>query len=215
MDLSQLQLKPYDILGILFPGVLAICEGWIVLRGWGSFLTNFDKVSDRDLVLLIVLALGLGHIVQELAQAGVKLLKGKKRTLREKNRYWELTESQLVRSAIQKDFDGTFPGVNVVFDYCLTKLSGRFDKRDMFVATSGLCRSIIALSAMAVAPAARIAFHDPHGAQNSLVIFTEFFVLLTVVAVLAWRRMDHFDALAETTVYRAYLAIAYGPQTSP
>jgi hypothetical protein len=215
VDLSQLQLKPYDILGILLPGVLAICEGWIVLRGWEHFLTNFEKVSDRDLVLLIVLALGLGHIVQELAATAVKAVKKGIHAQDEGKAFWKSDESKLVRSALKKDFDGTFPGTHVALDYCLTKLSGRFDKRDMFVATSGLCRSIVVLSALAVIPAGRVAFCAGRSMHQSLGIFALLLALLASVAVLAWRRMDHFDELAETTVFRAYLAIAYGPQTKP
>jgi hypothetical protein len=87
------------------------------------------------------------------------------------------------------------------FDYCLTKLQDRFGKRDVFVATSDLCRSLVVLSALALIPAARIAFHDTQSLRRSVVTFAFLFLLFTSIALLAWQRMTRFRESSETTSF--------------
>ena len=71
-----------------------------------------------------------------------------------------------------------------------------------------MTRSFVVLSILAVAPVVRISFYDTHPIRKSLLVFGIFAVALVVVALLAWKRMARFRELSETTVFRAYLAIA-------
>jgi hypothetical protein len=211
VDFSKLKPDVYDLLGLLFPGLIAIFEGWILLRGWTSFQAAILQVSGTGLTLLLLMAFGLGNIVQELGDIAIKTVKGKRYFRQARDKFWMKAESQLVREAIQKDLGQEISSVDLAFDYCLTKLKDRFIKRDVFVATSDLCRSLVILSVLAVIPATRVAFHDIHPVYKSFVAFGILALLLLTIALLAWKRMARFRELSETTVFRAYLASA-GPE---
>jgi len=43
MDFSKLKLELYDFLGLIIPGLLTICEGWITLKGVRA--TSGDPVT--------------------------------------------------------------------------------------------------------------------------------------------------------------------------
>lgn len=213
MDFSKLKLEAYDFLGIIVPGLLAICEGWVLLDGWPAFIATIKQISGTSLTLLVVLAFGLGHIAQELGDFAIKALKGKRYFRQAMDRFWESAESQIVRGAIKKDFGQEISSVDTAFDYCLTKLKDTFSRRDVFVATSDLCRSFVVLSALALIPAIRIAFYDIHPIHRSIFVFAMLVLLLTSIALLAWKRMVRFRALSEITVFRAYLA-TLGPRAN-
>lgn len=206
MDFSKLKLELYDFLGLILPGLVAICQGWILLRGWHTFVVGISLLGGTGLTLLLVFAFGVGNIIQELGDVTLKTVKGQRYFRSGRDRFWLTTEAETVRHAIKKSLGHEIPSADAAFDYCLTKLKGRFDKRDMFLATSDLCRSFVVLSALALIPALRIAFRDPHP-------FSPYFasavliVALFVVSALAWRRMIRFRELSETTVFRAYLAV--------
>lgn len=211
MDFSKLKLEVYDFLGIILPGLLAICEGWILLKGWHAFIATLNQISGTGLTLLVVLAFGLGHIVQELGDLAIKAVKGKRYFRQARDKFWETPEAQIVKAAIKKDFGQDISSVDTAFDYCLTKLKDRFGRRDVFVATSDLCRSFVVLSALALIPAIRIAFYDIRPIHRSMFVFAILALLLTSIAMLAWKRMVRFRGLSETTVFRAYLA-TLGPE---
>ena len=61
MDFSKLKIEVYDFLGIVLPGLLAICEGWILFKGWHPFVASINLISGTSLTLLFVLAFGMGH----------------------------------------------------------------------------------------------------------------------------------------------------------
>lgn len=195
----------------MLPGFLAICEGWVLLRGWHAFIATISQISGTALTLLVVLAFGLGHIAQELGDVAIKKVKGKRYFQRAGDKFWESPEAQIVKGAIKKDFGQEISSVDAAFDYCLTKLKDRFSRRDVFVATSDLCRSFVVLSALALIPAIRIAFYDIRPIHRSLFVFAILGLLLTSIAMLAWKRMVRFRGLSETTVFRAYLA-TLGPE---
>lgn len=215
MDLSKLKLEIYDFLGLIFPGLVAICEGWISLRGWHGFVVGIGQIGGTGLTLMLVFAFGIGNIIQELGDVTLKAIKGQRYFRGARDRFWQSTEAELVRDAIMKSFGHNIPSVDTAFDYCLTKLKDRFGKRDMFLATSDLCRSFVVLSALALLPAMRIAFYDPHPLPNSFVVAAIFIAVLVSVSLLAWRRMLRFRALSETTVFRAYLAVANESEIQP
>jgi hypothetical protein len=207
LDLSKLKLDIYDLLGIILPGLLALAEGWILVRGWNPFLSSISEIRGTALTLLLVFAFGLGHIVQELGDVTIRVLKGKRFLRKSRDDFWAGTESKLVKHAIKAEFGHEISAVDAAYDYCLTKLKGHFEKRDIFVATSDLCRSIIVLSVVALAPAWRMSFHDLGYTRRSAVIFGIAIVVLAVVASLAWRRMIRYRALSEVTVFHAYLGV--------
>jgi hypothetical protein len=206
VDFSKLKLEVYDLLGLLLPGLIAISEGWILLRGWSFFLASILQLSGTGLTLLLLVAFGLGNIVQELGDVTIKAVKGKRFFRQARDRFWAKAESQLVRDAIKKDLGQEISSADQAFDYCLTKLKDRFIKRDVFLATSDLCRSFIILSALALFPAIRTAFYDIHPIQKSLMALAVLALLMLTIAFLAWKRMVRFRELSETTVFRGYLA---------
>jgi hypothetical protein len=215
MDFSKLKLELYDFIGIMFPGLLAICEGWIMLRGWHVFVLAMNAISVTTLTLLLVLAFGIGNVIQELGEVSLTFLKGKRYFQRARDKFWVADEGQLVRDTITKEFGREIPSADMAFDYCLTKLGDRFSKRDVFVAISDLCRSFVILSALAIIPATRIAFCDIRPLSRSTWAFLIFVVTLAATSSLAWRRMVRFRALSDTTVFRAYLGITPQATTTP
>lgn len=215
VDFSKLKLELYDFVGVMFPGLLAISEGWIVLRGWHAFVLVMNGISGTALTLLIVLAFGIGNIVQELGNACVKALKGKRFFQRARDTFWLTEQAQLVRDTIKRQFGQDILNVDAAFDYCLTKLKADFAKRDVFVATSDLSRSLVMLSALALVPAVRIAIYDIRPLSNSASTFFMFLLILASISSLAWRRMVRFRALSETTVFLAYLATLTETGTRP
>ncbi len=120
VDFSKLKLEVDDFLGIILPGLLAICEGWILLKGWHAFIATLNQISGTGLTLLVVLAFGLGHIVQELGDLAIKAVKGKRYFRQARDKFWETPEAQIVKAAIKKDFGQDISSVDTAFDYCLT-----------------------------------------------------------------------------------------------
>lgn len=211
MDFSKLKLELYDFLGLILPGLIAICEGWILVRGWHTFVVGIDQIAATGLTLLLVFAFGIGNIIQELGDVALETVKGQRYFRRARDRFWLTAEAETVREVIKKSLGHDIPSVDAAFDYCLTKLKDRFSRRDMFLASSDLCRSFVVLAVLGLVPAMRIAFHDPHPFPNSYTAAALLILLLTV-SLLAWRRMLRFRELSEITVFRAYLAIMNEPE---
>jgi hypothetical protein len=205
VDFSKLKLEVYDFVGIVLPGLLVICEAWIAFKGWADFLMSIDQISRTSLFLLAFLAFGLGHAVQELSDVSIKALKGKRYFRLARDTFWISPDAKIVRNAINREFGQEIQSVDAAFNYCLTRLNERFVKRDSFIATSDLCRSLVILSALALIPVIRITLFDLHPFYKSLFPFAILLVLLGSIAMLAWKRMVRFRALAETTVFHAYL----------
>jgi hypothetical protein len=208
LDLSKLKLDIYDFVGIILPGLLAVAESWVLLRGWTAFVFAMTQIGGTGLTLLLIFAFGMGHIVQELGDVVIQFVKGKRYLRSARDRFWGGNEAKHVKEAIKKAIGHEIDSVDGSFDYCLTKLTGHFEKREIFVATSDLCRSLVTLAFLAILPACRIAFHDLSPRLRSLEFLALALALLVVVATLAWRRMMRFRELSEVTVFRAYLAVA-------
>jgi hypothetical protein len=45
VDLSKLKLNVYDFLGNILPGLVAIAEGWIFVRGWDAFILSMSHIG--------------------------------------------------------------------------------------------------------------------------------------------------------------------------
>jgi len=212
VDFSKLKLELYDFLGLVLPGLIAICEGWILLRGWHGAVVGINQITGTGLTLLLVFAFAIGNIIQELGDVALKAIKGRRYLRVVRDQFWQTTEAEIVRDVIKKSLGHEIGSVDTAYDYCLTKLKDRFGKRDIFLATSDLCRSFVVLSAIGVIPATRTAFFDPRSFAHPYVVAAILIAVLVAVSMLAWRRMLRFRELSETIVFRAYLAIVNEPE---
>jgi hypothetical protein len=208
LDLSKLKLDVYDFLGIILPGLVAVAEGWVFLRGWDAFIQAMNHITGTSLTLLLVFAFGIGHLVQELADAAIRYTKGPRYLFHARDKYWHSDDSKSVKHEIRKELGHELADVDDAYDFCLTKVHGRFEKRDIFVATSDLCRSFVAMCVLAVILAAKTAFWEIRPMDRSLEIAGIEITFIAVIGLLAWRRMTRYRALADITVFRVYRAVA-------
>jgi hypothetical protein len=206
VDFSKLKLELYDFLGLVLPGLIAICEGWTLVRGWHACVVGITQIGGTGLTLVLVFAFAIGNIIQELGDVTLKAIKGQRYFRGARDRFWVSSDGEIVRNSVNKELGYQITSVDTAFDYCLTKLKDRFAKRDIFLATSDLCRSFVVLSALALMPSARVAFYDLHPFAKSCIAVAVFTAVLVAVAWLMWRRMVRFRHLSETTVFRVYLA---------
>ena len=209
MDLSKLKLDVYDFLGIILPGLVAISEGWIFLRGWDAFILSMSHIGGTSLTLLLVFAFGIGHLVQELSDVAIQWIKGSRYKYRARDEFWKGDESKTVKESIAKELGCELASVDAAYDFCLTKVSEHFQKRDIFIATSDLSRSFVAMCFVALIPSAKIIFWQTAELRvRSSLEFAAVVALLGVVAMLSWRRMMRYRYLADVTVFRVYPAVA-------
>jgi hypothetical protein len=208
MDFSKFKLEAYDLLGVILPGLIAISEVWVTLRGWHPFAVAVNRVGVSGFTLLIVFAFGLGNLVQELGDVMIKWAKGDRFFKRDRDKFWASTESHAVRAAIKDELGHEPASADAAYDYCLTRIQSRFAKREVFVATSDLCRSLFVLSLLAIVPLVRMTLVDEGLNAQSLLRFATCLVFLMTLSALAWKRMTRFRALSENTVFRSYLATA-------
>jgi hypothetical protein len=68
--------------------------------------------------------------------------------------------SKGTKELIKKDLGHEIVSVDDAYDFCLTRVHGHFEKRDIFVATSDLSRSFVAMCFLVLIPAAKIAFWE-------------------------------------------------------
>jgi len=204
MNLSNFKLRIYDVLGLVIPGMILVCEGAITVHGWANFRVALDHMSGTSFTFLLILSFVLGHVVQEMADVSIKKLKGPRFFAAGRDEFWASPEAEGIKSAIWAESGVTLGSVDAAFDYCLTRIGERFSKRDTLLATADLSRTFLVLVAMAVPAAVRIAWDMTHRLVAFLPLLLAFLALLTFVGFLAWRRMDRFRRMSETGVFRAY-----------
>jgi hypothetical protein len=205
MNLSNFKLGLYDLLGLVIPGLILICEGAITLRGWVNFRAALSHMNGTSFTFLVVFSFVLGHLVQELADLGIKNLKGPRFLVAGRDEFWTSPEAEAVKSAIWTESGTTLGSVDAAFDYCLTRLGDRFSKRDTLLATADLSRSFLVLVVFAVPAVTRIAWDVSHRRLLFVFFMLAFLAALALAAFLAWRRMVRFRRMSETGVFRAYL----------
>jgi hypothetical protein len=208
VDLSKLKLDVYDFLGIILPGLIAVAEGWVFLRGWDAFARSMSSISGTSLTLLLVFTFGVGHLVQELSDVSIQWVKGSRYKYRARDAFWKSHESKTIKELISKELGCEVASVDAAYDFCLTRVSEHFQKRDIFIATSDLSRSFVALCFVALIPAAKIALWQTAGLWVRSLEFAGEVALLAVIAPLSWRRMMRFRYLADVTVFRVFPALA-------
>lgn len=207
MDLSKLKLDVYDFLGIILPGLIAIAEGWIFLRGWDNFIQSMSHLSGTSLTLMLVFAFGIGHLVQELSDVTIQWIKGSRYKYRARDGFWKSHESKTVKELIARELGCEVASVDAAYDFCLTKVSEHFQKRDIFIATSDLSRSFVAMCFVAIIPSAKIVLLRTGTLTLRSLEFAGEIALLAVIVLLSWRRMMRYRYLADVTVFRVYLAL--------
>jgi hypothetical protein len=136
----------------------------------------------------------------------IKRLKGSRFFRFGRDKFWATAEANPVKAAIRSQLGTEITSVDTAFDYCLTKLKDSFAKRDVFVATSDLCRSLAVLSILGIIPTVRIAWLAAPLHCRFLIYVVIAIAFLIFLAALSWRRMVRFRELSEVTVFRAYLA---------
>lgn len=210
MDFSKLKLGIYDLLGVILPGLIAICEGWIFLRGWNAFVTSLNRLSGTGFTVLLLVSFIAGNLVEELGDSLTVLLMGERYFKKYRDSFWASAEAEPVKRAINKEVGSEIKSVDTAFDYCLTKLKNQFEKRNVFVATADLSRSAAILAVLALAPLGRFAVKHAALTCDYVLWLLAALGVVALTVYLSWRRMLRFRELSETTVFRAYLAVASG-----
>jgi hypothetical protein len=209
MDFSKFKFELYDILALVLPGFLVLCGAWVVLRGWHGFVLSLANLSGTGFSAMLLASFPLGHLIQELGDASIKKFLGPRYFRRARDEFWTTEEGQNVRGCIEKECGLKLP-VDGAFDYCLTKIKGQFARRDVFVATSDFCRSLLVVGVLLIPAVGRLVWDDLHGTLLHAGTYSVVIVLiLTLYLYLAWRRMVRFRELSETTVFRIYLACTH------
>ncbi len=205
MNLSNFKLGIYDLLGLVIPGMILVCESGITLRGWVNFRTSLNHMSGTSFTFLLVVSFVLGHLVQELADVSIKKIKGPRFFATGRDEFWAGPEAEAIKTAVWAESGVTLGSVDAIFDYCLTRLGERFSKRDTLLATADLSRSFLVLVVFATPAAIRIAWDISHRPIIFLSLLLSFLVLFALAGFLAWRRMVRFRRMSETGVFHAYL----------
>ena len=208
MDLSEFKLGIYDLLGLIIPGLIIICEVWITLAGRVHFADSITSLSGVAFTVLLLVSFGLGHLIQESADKLIKWVFGDRIFKISRDEFWATDEGDQIRLIIAKDLGEEIPTVDAAFDFCLTRIGDRFPKRDAFIATSDLCRSFVILAVVGIVPGFRLVLDQEASFHGILVFGLPILGILALIGYLSWTRMKRFRELSEGTVFRTYLASA-------
>jgi hypothetical protein len=206
MDLSKMKIEVYDFLAVIIPGLLLLFAAWIALRGWALFAQRILSTDASAFAIVLLLAFAVGTILQEATDFLIKATRGERYFKSGRDRLWESTTGERVRTLISDELGHPVEHVDVAFDYCLTRLQGRFSKRDLFVAQSDFARGLMFVSCSAAFPLLRVS-RDLHARwQTEVGVLSTGLILLFLISCLCWKRMKRFRELSEKPVFHAYLA---------
>jgi len=206
MDLSKLKVEVYDLLAVIVPGVLVICEYWVSLRGWAKFAQTLPLLTGTAFSVLLMVAFVLGTLLQETADLTIKHFWGKRYLRMERDRVWESQTGNQLRVRIGTQLGHEVEDVDVAFDYCLTKIGGAFSKRDLFLAHADFARSLVFVCSIGIAPLSRVIFDLSSHAGIRLPLGFAAVLALSAATRIFWSRMLRFRALSESPVFHTYLA---------
>jgi hypothetical protein len=205
MDLSKFKLELYDILAVVLPGFLLLCGVWVSLRGWQAFVVSLAALSGTSFTALLLASFPVGHLVQELGDAAIKMACGKRFFKRTRDEFMQTSEGQHVNRTIEQEL-GFKTSVDGAFAFCLTKIKGKFPRRDTFIATSDFCRSLLVVGFLSIPAVVRLLW-DVRGERVRLVGYSIGSLLaLSLFVYLAGRRMMRFRELSDLNVFRTYIA---------
>ena len=205
MELTKLKIELYDIAAIVIPGIFCLAEVWGALFGAQSLLHFLHDLKGTELTLVVLCSFALGNLVQEAGNRLLTAWKGKRFFKQARDEFWKTHDGELVRAKVKADSACELGSVDSAYEYCLTRITGKFVKRDVFLAISDFCRSLWLLSLCAVVPLARISLAKSSATQKT-VDGGSGLVLIALIAWLSWLRMVRFRALSETPVFTTFLA---------
>ena len=207
MELTKLKIELYDIAAIVVPGIFCIAEIWTAFFGLQSLLRFMHDLKGTELTLVVLCSFATGNLVQEAGNWLLLAWKGKRFFKNARDEFWKTNEGALVRAKMKTESACDLENVDSSFEYCLTRISGKFIKRDVFVAISDFSRSLWLLSLFALFPAVRLVI--ARRVLSSMIGMGLGCVgLIGLVAWLSWLRMVRFRALSETPVFTTFLACA-------
>jgi hypothetical protein len=205
MDLSKLSIGLYEIMGLIFPGFLAISEVWIAARGWDRFMATVWAMNWIVVLVLAIASFAIGGVVQELAHVVVGLIRSKEDATNSRKEFWASPDARLVKRCISSQLGEKIESVEAAFDFCLTKIEERFPKRDTFMATADLAGVLIIIAVLGLGPICRLSWTQG-SLRRGLIVVAVGTAVAATIAVISWRRTVRFRELADLTVFRVYVA---------
>jgi hypothetical protein len=154
--------------------------------------------------VILILSFGVGHLVQELGDKVIKALTGPRFFRQGRDNFWVTEEAKHLRKSLAEDLGHPVVSADHGFDCCLTMIEERFAKRDVFLATSDLCRSFLVLAFLAILPGVRVIKSFSHSKTATIESLAALIGLVLIVSWLSWGRMIRFRELSELTVFRVY-----------
>src|SRR6267154_3535527 len=125
---------------------------------------------------------------------------------RSRDDFWSSGEGAAIRACILRECGSEIDTADAGFEYCLAKVQTSFNKRDVFLATSDLCRALALLLTVGLIPLWRTVYVDNTGLMHKHALVSAGAALLLFFVYLSWRRMVRFREFTEAPVFRSYLA---------
>ncbi|SDE85762.1 hypothetical protein [Terriglobus roseus] len=205
MEVSKLKVELYDVAAILLPGVFFIMEIWATLFGMHSVVTTVKGLKGTELTVMLLCSFGVGNLVQEAGNVLFTRTMGKRFFYAARDEFWSSHEAELVRSKIEREGSCKLADVDSAFEYCLTRVAGKFPKRDVFMAISDFSRSLFVLSLFAIFPLYRSVLYA-YGTEVRVRISVAYACLVLLTAWLSWTRMLRFRKYSDRPVFTTFLA---------
>jgi hypothetical protein len=206
VELSKIKLEIYDLLGTVVPGLLTMALALVCVLGWSTAFNLIGHLSGTILTASLLGAFAVGQLIQEASDRSVKLFKGSRYLKSGRDNFWASDEKALVQQKILRESALSVESVDTAYDFCLTCLESRFPKRDTFVATSDLARSLWLLCLLALIPVVQSAVTSSAAWSHRILASGGQMCLVGICAYLAWARMVRFRYLSDVTVFRVYMA---------
>jgi len=186
--------------------VFFIAELWAAVFGMQSLGAVVRSLKGTELTVVVMASFGAGNIIQEAGNELLTLIRGKRFFRQARDAFWVTAEADAVRSKIKAEGPCELAAVDTAFEYCLTRISGLFVKRDIFLAISDFSRSLWLLSLFFLFPLARAVHSVDSGRRYHLAIWG--LLSASFTGWLSWKRMVRFRGMTETPVFSTFLACA-------
>lgn len=211
MKLSDFELTAYDLAVIILPGISCLAEIAIFLKGFLPIWESLEHLSISVAVTLLLISFMLGHLVSQAAYELARLIAGERFYFKSRDLYWQKNQLEikarlLSKYGVEVSSDDSTPG-DKAFNYCLTIIGKSFEKRRVFVLVSALCLSVWFLCLTAFIPASMSTFRTLQGKWTLLYRLAIDAAACGTCAILAWRRMQLYSGLADTTVFQTFMAL--------
>jgi hypothetical protein len=206
VDFSKLKIELYDFFGILIPGMILISDCAVGVVGWSSYVSIVAGLTGNFIAISLALSYVAGHLVQEAGDILVHLVAPARYLKKARDSFWAAEEGRNVREAIKQEARFEIDSVDVAYDYCLSKVKGTFVKRDTFVATSDLARSLIFLISLTAIAAMLTIWRVNIRGWHLGIGLAAIMAFCSAGVCVAWRRMMRFRAFSDLPVFSAYLA---------